>query len=388
MKYRYLLPCFLLATGCGATRLPHIEMAPITIQASSDGLGIDGLTALEILERAKDHSDKGDLETADRMIRFVLTRFQEPEAQASALYELGQNQLRYERYSEALSTFDTLVRRYPSAPESLDGLFKRALCYEEIGAHRKALRSLKRIWLADGFDVHDRYTLDLQTGITKVRMGRERAGLKLIEQGLAATENTDLIPWLRAKAHITKARVLLDAAATLPLKGREKRVVENLNERARLIQQAEKEVTLATRHKEPEWILEGLLILGRSFEALGQAIAESPAPKSLSAEATVYYKEQIQVKGEQFKVKAWHHYDEGVALALRVGYRGMRLQRLEDARETLILKQAIEPKPVSDPTIENSTPAEDTPEDDLSEGSDTGDDLSSDEEHSIETHTP
>ena len=333
----FLLLWISLTVGCGAHRLPQIEMAPITVQASSDGLGVDGLTAEEILLKANELSDRGDLKTSFSLLQFVLTHFESSESQASALYALGKLELRRgqterERFHAALAAFDTLVRRYPEAPESLDGLFKRALCYEELGEHRKALRSLNRIWKAEGFDVHDRYTLDLQTGITKVRMGRERAGLQLIERGLAATANTDLLPWLRAKAHTTKARVLLSAASTLPLTGREKRVVRNLQERARLIQMAEKEVTLATRLKEPDWILEGLYLLGQSFEALGEAVANSPAPSKLSPEAKAYYQEQVQLQGQRFQAKAWHHYDEGIALALRVGYRGYRVQALRNAR--------------------------------------------------------
>ena len=358
MMRPHLLLWIPLVAGCGAHGLRHIEMAPIAIQATSDGLGVDGLTAEEILQQATDQTDRGDLETAASLLRFVLTHFESSEPQATALYAFGKIELRQERYPEALATFDTLVRKHPEAPEALDGLFKRALCYEELGEHRKALRSLNRIWKSDGFDVHDRYTLDLQTGITKVRMGRERAGLQLIERGLAATANTDLLPWLRAKAHITKARVLLNAASTLPLTGREKRVVRNLQERAHLIQLAEKEVTLATRQKEPDWILEGLLLLGEAFEGLGQAIANSPPPSSLSAEAQVFYREQVQLQGDRFQAKAWHHYDEGVALALRVGYRGMRLERLESARQKLQLPQgSIAQTPDAAP----EAPAESTP---------------------------
>lgn len=350
-----LLPLLFLLLGC-PHHLPETRMPAVLVAAESAPEDLTGRTAMELVETARERRLRGDLEGARYRLSLVLDDFPPSDpAQAAALYEMGLVLETADDFSAALEAYDRLVREWPEAPESVDGWFRRALCLEYLGHHRQALRSLRRIREA-GLSPEDQTILDLQRGISLLRTGRTRRGLALVQPALKATEETTQVPYLRAKAYVALARLLLEEAARLDLTGSERQVTAELTERASLIQQAEKEIVAATHLEEPEWILEGLLLLGQAYEALQADLRRSPPPRSLSDAQVTYFRAEMDRRAAQLLTKAWHHYDEGVTLAERLAWEGRPLPALLSARDAIDLgslaedvRPSSEPVPPPDP---------------------------------------
>jgi tetratricopeptide (TPR) repeat protein len=317
-----------------------IALEPMVITGSPELLDVVGMSNAEIIEAAAERRQRGDSEGAVARLQLVIEQQPPPPEQADALYQLGLCHEREERFDEALVAYDRLVRTWPDALVTQDGWFRRALCLEYLDRHREARRSLERVRTAEGLDLHDRLTLDLQRGITQVRSGRVRSGLKLIERALLAAEGTDAVTYLRGKAHVTRARVLLDDAAALSLTGSQERQQRVLERRAASLAAAEREVAAAAYLGEPEWILEGLLLLGDAYLDLHQSLLMSEPPHKLSEEALPVYREELAARSRILLIKAWNHYDAGVSKAGEWRYLGRPLPELVAARDAIDLAQA------------------------------------------------
>ncbi len=325
-----------LSLAC-AHRPATMTFDPVVITPAPQLADVSGLSNSEIIAEAAERRLRGD--TAGARARLVLVISQTPAAEElpDALYQLGLCWERDESFEQALAAYDRLVGELPDAPAAQDGWFRRALCLEYMGKHREALQSLARVSTTQGLDLRDRITLDLQRGVSHLRAGRTRSGLRLIEQALVATEDSDLVPYLRAKAHTSRAELWLAEADRLQFTGSERRQVRVLEQRAAWLLQAEQEVAAAAWLAEPEWILTGLLRLGQGYQSLCDALVASRPPRDLSEEATAIYLDKLQERATLLQVKAWNHYDAGICKAEEWGYTGRPLPALIQARDAIDL---------------------------------------------------
>lgn len=215
----------------------------------------------------------------------------------------------------------------------LDARFRLALVLEEQGRGREALAEM--VWLdrKRGLPEDDEITIALQRGIVEVESGKTRVGVRRIERALTQVEEGHR--YMRAKARFALMEVILGEAGKLTLDGPERRVVKRLKQRAVAIKDAEAQVVALTAMEEPEWILAGLLALGEGYAALADAVAESAPPRKLSPEAAAIYRVEVGKKAENARTRAWHVWDQGVSLALRLGYESPRVAELKARRDSV-----------------------------------------------------
>ncbi len=320
-----------------AHRPAPVALEPVVITGSAQLVDVMGLTNAQIIEVAIDRRLRGDTDGAIARLQLVIDQQPPVTEQAQALYQLGLCHERAERFANALAAYDQLVDSWPDAAVAQDGWFRRSLCLEYLDRHREARKSLARVETADGLNLHDRLTLDLQRGITLVRSGKTRAGLRLIDSATTAAEGTELVTYLRGKAHIAQARVLLDAADELTMRGSQRKQQKALERRAGYLAAAEQQVAAAAYLGEPEWILEGLLLLGQGYQSLYEDLMASAPPRKLSTEAQVIYLEEVAGRSQVLLVKAWNHYDAGVSKAGEWRYEGRPLPDLVAARDAVDL---------------------------------------------------
>ena len=327
-------------TGCHHHH-PELAMPALLITGEQAPADISGRSAAEILELAVTRRVQGDIAGARLRLQTLLRLFPDSAEVPAARYQLALCFEREEAFRQAEEQYTILVRAHPDSPEALDAWFRRALCLEYLGDHREALRSLSHISNQDLPREEDLLILDLQRGISRVRAGRVRSGLRLMDAALNASQDESK-GYLKAKAHVTRARLLLQDAQRLHLRGGQKRSARQLETRARLIQRAEQEVATATTYREPEWILEGLLILGQAYLSLHEDLLASRPPRRLSKEARIVYEREIAQRAQVLQTKAWRHFDEGISLAGRLFYQGRPLPALIAARDGIQLSPQLE----------------------------------------------
>lgn len=285
-----------------------------------------------VLEDAVDRRAMGDFEGADARFGWLRAHHDSAEARYHAALSLEFQ----ERYEDAAALYASIPEDFPTSAKGHDATFRRALCLEDLGEHRAALGLVKALRKGGDWSEKDRLTLELEQGVTLLRDGRERRGLRRIQRALDDAAPRYKLPWMQAKAHTALARYLLEEAAEVPMVNTRK-AARNLKKRTGYMSTAERHVIAVAQLGEAEYALEGLLLLGDAYLALHDDLLAAPVPRSLTPEQVEIYREELQAKVAVLKRKAWRYYDEGVTVAVRTRWQGRIASDLRARREALDL---------------------------------------------------
>jgi tetratricopeptide (TPR) repeat protein len=216
-----------------------------------------------------------------------------------------------------------------------DARFRLALVLEAGHRDAEAMAQLRVLDRSRGLDPGDHVTLELQRGVTQLAMGRRAAGTRTLTRALAADLGTSDRSYMRAKAHAMLAGAEGERAAGLVLTGSEKRVVRRLEKRGAAIRAIEGHVVAMAKLQEPEWVLQGTLVLGDAYAALSRDLAASPAPRRLDQAQSALYTAALAPHVDQARAKALHSYEQGISLARRLQWESPRVALLQARRDAL-----------------------------------------------------
>ncbi len=244
-------------------------------------------------------------------------------------YQLGVLHEVQERWESAIEVYSLVAEQWPNSETASDARFRRAYCLEELGQHKEAIKAVRTLQSDGQWSADDERTMQLQRGITEIRSGRTRRGIRRVLHHLES--GTDNRTWIRAKARLALVRAQTEAASTIVLKG-DKKAARRLKQRAQLIGAAEKQAIVMFNLGEPEFALEGLLMLGDAYLLLYNDMLSYPPPRSIDPADQESYREAVKQKAAILKTKAHARYDEGVRVAARTQWVGSVTQRLKDKR--------------------------------------------------------
>ncbi len=283
-----------------------------------------------LLEDAVERRSLGDFEGADGRLRWLLAQQPGP----APAYHLALSLEFQERYDEAEAAYRDVSADWPTSPEAGDARFRQALCLEELGRPADALVLIKALQREGDWSERDRLTLELERGVTTLRDGRARKGLKQLRLALAEAEGVEGLTWMQAKAHTAVARHLLSAAAEVEMRN-DRKAKKALQDRAAGLTGAEAQVVAVARLGEPEYALEGLLLMGDAYLALQDDLLAAAPPRKLSPEQVAIYQDALRAQVAVLGRKAYRYYDEGVTLAARTRWQGRLAGELRARRDAL-----------------------------------------------------
>lgn len=243
-------------------------------------------------------------------------------------------------YPRALALYEQGISQFPDSPRAEDFLFRRAEITGAMGQTREALVLLKPfLKSAHARPEADQVKIRLVHATLLADRGRTRRALKRIEQVLGYADASHA-PFYQAKARAVQCRHLANVSQDLLLSGSEKRIVTRLTERGALLLQMESIVTEIALAKEPEWVLDGLMSLGQGYAQVGRDLLAVEPSKRLVPELRQQLEVVLAERAEIVLIKALNHYQEGIELAMRLGWRSRRVGELQQARDAL--QQEIE----------------------------------------------
>jgi tetratricopeptide (TPR) repeat protein len=290
----------------------------------------DAATADELLDLSVQRLDTHDWEGARILVDQALGR---PGADVDrATYVQGLSWELQGDASQAIALYDVGLEQWPTSPLNRHRRFRRAEALGTLGEPLEALRWLRSLDRAD-LDAQDRRKLTLVRGVLLLDAGKERKGLKHLEEGLQGP--ADQLTFYQAKARAALAELLATESQGLHLDARERRVQKRLVEHARLLGSIEKQVTAIAELDEPEWVLEGLLHLGAAYERLGDHLSTHRRPRRLTPDQQTIYEEEVGKKIETVRIKALRAYELGLDMATRLAWQSTRVQRLEASRDRM-----------------------------------------------------
>jgi tetratricopeptide (TPR) repeat protein len=325
-----LLTLLLSVAPSAAAQAPDTPSAAAPLPAAPDTAS--NPTFSDRVNEAIAIRQRGDVEAA-RALLLALEPMVPDAERAWYLYQLGICEDLAHRPAEARVLYEQAIALHGEG--ALDARYRRVLVLEELGETDAALAEIRAIDLVKGLSDDDELIVALQRGMSELDAGRRRAGVRRIQAALDESEGTNRHNYVRAKARFFLARALLDEANALHLRGPEKRVVRNLKGRAERIKAAEAQIIALARLQEPEWVLASLIAFGDAHALLADELATSPPPKKLSAAEAEVYRRSVAEKAENVRTKAFHAYDQGVALAARLAWESPRVGELTARRNAL-----------------------------------------------------
>jgi len=270
----------------------------------------------EVLTQAIAFQEVGNREAAMERLRFL-----EASAPSTAVrFQLGKTLELMEDYDGALASYEAVLYEGDS-PYRHNAAFRRIIVLEDVGRSDESLAAVKQLQSEGDWSEVDAVSLSLAQGISELSSGRTRRGIKHIEAGLAVLSQTSESPWMRARARTALTQTMLDEAASLELVGN-KKAARRLGKRSALMVAAEQQVIAIARLGEPEYALEGLVLLGDAYIILHDDMIAAPPPRKLSDEEVVIYRAEVEGRVKILSAKAKNYYGEGVKLATRVGWEG------------------------------------------------------------------
>lgn len=237
-----------------------------------------------------------------------------------------------EQWASAVAAYRRVTRTWPDSPSANDAGFRMAYCLEEMGQHKESVRTVRQLQRNGRWSEADERSMALQRGIAETRAGKTKRGIRRILKALDSGDSGRT--WIRAKARLALVRVQTEAAASMVFKG-DAKAARQLQKRSQLIASAEKQAIAMFTLGEPEFALEGLLLLGDAYVALYDAMLAYPPPRSVPVEQHEAYRETVAAKSAILRSKAFARYDEGVRVAARTQWVGSVTERLMVARETV-----------------------------------------------------
>lgn len=311
---------------------PSDAGAPVAATEAAPAPAAPELSFTDRVDEAVEVRRRGDVEGA-RALLVALEPLVPPDQLPWYLYQRGICEELAFRPDAARVLYEQAIAL--GGEGALDARFRRVLVLEDLGMNEAALDEVRAIDKARGLSPDDELTVQLQRGIAELLAGKRGVGIRRIQKALDATEASDSHRYLRAKARYHLARALLAEADALPLTGGERKVVRNLKGRAERIKAAEAQIIALAALQEPEWVLASLITFGDSHAKLATDLAASPPPKKLNEGQVVLYRMELDRKADNVRTKAFHAYDQGVALATRLAWESPRVATLKERRAAL-----------------------------------------------------
>lgn len=303
---------------------PEEEPPPLTLEevwAQQD--------PAEVLTQAVAFQEVGNRQAALDRLEFLA----ETAPSTTVTYQHGKTLELMEDFDAALEKYEAVLDAGDVA-ERHSAAFRRIIVLEDLGRHSESLDAVRALQAEGDWSEVDEITLSLSRGISELSSGKTRKGIKRIEAGLAALADTSESPWMRARARSALVEALLDEAAGLALVGN-KKAARRLTKRSDLMLAAEQQVIAIARLGEPEYALQGLVLLGDAYIMLHDDMLAAPAPRRLSDEEEVIYRAEVEGRVGILTAKAKNYYGEGVKLAARVGWEGAVTETLAARHDAL-----------------------------------------------------
>lgn len=221
--------------------------------------------------------------------------------------------------------------------------FRVAECHASLGAYAAAFEELAKLGDPDARPYLDAKKLHLLRGTWLLESGQRAAGQAELAEALDGI-GTDEVTWYQARARAAVATDLCDQANAVPFPAKDKKLVKALRARTELILAAEAQVVAALGLKEPEWGLQGLLVLGLAYERVGDDLLAVPIPKKLKTEdQRALYEQGVREKVDKLYVKSSRYLGEGIDAATRLSWDSPRVASLKDAHAAVLAKVAPTP---------------------------------------------
>jgi tetratricopeptide (TPR) repeat protein len=291
--------------GPGTPAPPPVQydMEPIRIDATKGpaGLQIEAYDAPELFEQGDIALAEKRHDDAARLYAKLLHSFPDSRYSRPALYNLGLAHTGRHDWAAAVAAFQRLADKYPSHADARDALFQLGACHAELGNWSASGEVFARILERSDLTADDRIEAIARRGFAQFNLGDLDAAeitfraVQTYRKRIESDERLGTDFYLAFSqyhlAHITHRRF-----QAIELRLPEAQMDRDLDEKARLLLQAQRGYIETIKLGNPAWASAAGFQAGSLYEELHDAFMRAPVPPELEGEAREVYMEELNKK--------------------------------------------------------------------------------------------
>jgi len=332
----------LVAAGCAhqgpvtpanpGAPVTSFEMEPIKITAVNgpDGMHIESFDAAELFEQGSKALGEKRYDDALAAYDRLLKEFDDPRYARAALYNAGLAHQGKKDWSGAVVRFKALVDRYPDSSDSKDGLFQLAATYAEMANWPASAETLARTLERKDLTADDKLEALGRRGFAQFQLRDLDTSERTFRSAVAYYHQIEKEERLETDFFLALAlyhlgEITHERFRGAPLRLPESQMNIDLDEKARLLLEAQRQYIDTMKLGNPEWAAASGFQVGALYEELYDSFIHAPVPPEMlrpdQGERREVYFGELRKKIRVLLEKSSHWHDENLKMIERYGIR-------------------------------------------------------------------
>lgn len=301
-------------------------MEPIKIEAvrEATGVQIESFDAEELFERAGAALSANRFDEAASLYTKLLTNFPESSYARPALYNRGLAFRDKKDWPAAIESFKALAEKYREHVDAKDAMFQLGACYAEIGNWPASAEIFVRLQDRKDLNADDRIEALARRGFAQFNLSDFEVADKTFRSVFTYKQSIERDERLATDFYLAFSQYHLGQIShqrfrLVKLQLPETQMDRDLDEKARLLLQAQRSYIETIKFGNPAWASAAGFQVGSLYEELYDSFMSAPIPPGLDPEARHMYLEELQKKIRVLLEKSLRWQRENLLMIERLG---------------------------------------------------------------------
>jgi len=320
------------ASADGA-KVTEMEMEPIKIEAvkGPDGVHIESFDAADLFEQGSKALGEKRYDDAIASYDRLLKEFDDARYKRAAIYNAGLACQGKKDWPGAIARFKALVDGYPDSSDAKDGLFQMGATYAEMANWPASAEVFARVLERSDLTADDKLEALGRRGFAQFQLHDLDTAERTFRSSVAYYHQIEKEERLDTDFFLALAlyhigQISHERFRAIPLRLPERQMSADLDEKARLLLQSQRQYIDTMRLGNAEWAAASGFQVGTLYEELYDSFIHAPVPPELlqakaSEKREVYY-DELRKKIRVLLEKSVHWYDENLKMMERLGVQG------------------------------------------------------------------
>jgi tetratricopeptide (TPR) repeat protein len=356
--------------GAPAAPAPVLLLDPVEIVGRVDiDQVLAGMNDEELFAQGESRYAAGDFAVAAKAFGRLVDVFPKSAHLGAASYNAGLALEQLEKWSEARARYEPLLDLEHGTGDQIDAGFRAAECEYHLGRYAQAVDLLQRIRARGDLSANLRLEATDQVGICQLEAGQRTEAETTLRQAVYTFENADLKERLDdyypSQAQFYLGEIYRLYFEEVPLDpnqlGGTDKLSKDLEYKAEMLLSAQGHYLRAIRMANSTWATAAGTRVGGLYEAMYDAMMDSPPPADLDAEQQQVYREELHKKIRVLVTKAISIYESTLEAAERTGTNGPFIEEARQRLERMKSELLADAKGESPPVVPKADSKDDPP---------------------------
>jgi tetratricopeptide (TPR) repeat protein len=338
-----------------------VEMEPLQIEAGKPGDGLIAFDAKTLFEEAGAHMDENRFSEAVASYDRLIKNFPDSGYVPPSIFNAGLSLEAQGRFADAAERYRHVLEQFPAAKVAKDASLRVGACHAELSRWPASIEALEAAARRTDLNLSERVETLSRIGLGYFEIHdhaqAERSFREAVTYYQAHQEEERIeSPFFLAMAQFYRAHLSHKRFRELPLRPGQKQLSQDIEALAKQFMAANEGYVAAIRVKDAFWASAAGFHIGALYRELYDTLVKAPVPVELNELEKIFYSDLLKGQLRTLLEKAQGVLQKNVEWASRVGVKNGWVEKSSEQLEELSrLLAAIETQPVG-PAAPTPTP--------------------------------